>query len=93
MIAEHHHSVKPFKIFQHGETWDHYQFVKAYRNCWIWHIVTGKGYKPDKDVWYVTECPDGRCYTSNNMTKAQTIAGRWDNGMDPVIPKESEGIL
>lgn len=89
-MIERHHSTKPVLTFEHGDGWDYYRFVKAYRNCWIWHVQINAVRKAPIEVWYVVECPDESIYFAKNMKDAQIIAGRWSNGMDPKLPEEGE---
>lgn len=92
-MIERDHPTKPVRGFEHGDSWDYYRFVKAYRECWIWHIMINAERKAPSEVWYVIQCPDWTYYFAKNMKDAQIIAGRWSNGMDPKLPEEPEVIL
>lgn len=73
---------KPVKTFEtpEGDTFYHYRFVSAHRNCWIWHVISGKDRFPRRDIRYITQCPDGWILYSETLTDAKAKAGRWDNG-------------
>ena len=92
-MIERDHATKPVRAFEHGDSWDYYRFVKAHRNCWIWHIMIDAVRKAPIEVWYVIQCPDWTYYFAKNMKDAQIIAGRWSNGLDPRIPEEPEVLI